>query len=228
MSRIFVPAVSAEDWRVFLAEPDKHWKTGYSARALAHSWQCAEGFPTEIRDLFVHSPFEQFQSIEMLLAFPEFVVTLPGGSRGSQNDLFVLAKDSEAQLVSITIEGKVSEPFGPPLAEWQLDSSSGKQVRLSYLQSALGLRVSLPNHIRYQLLHRTASAMILARRFNAQSAVMIVHSFSQSHEWFEDYQRFTALFGVEAEVGTLVRLNEVNGIGLYVGWVIGDALFLYA
>ena len=41
--------------------------------------------------------------------------------------------------------------------------------------------------IRYQLLHRAASAMVEARRFNAAHAMMLVHSFSPSDEWFDDY-----------------------------------------
>jgi hypothetical protein len=226
VSRIFIPAASAEDWRKFLAEPDIQWKPGYSARALAYCWQGADGFPDEIADLFVRSPFEQFEEMQLLLAFPEYVVPLPGKGKGSHNDLFVLAKDSEAQLVCITIEGRVSEPFGPTLAEWGAKRSRGKRERLAYLQSVLGFTDALPDSIRYQLLHRTASAVILARRFNARNAVMIVHSFSQADEWLEDYQQFTALFGVEAGAGALVKLNEIEGVGLYAGWVTGDESYL--
>jgi hypothetical protein len=36
MSTIYIPAQSAEDWRLFLAEPDKQWKTGYAAKTLAY------------------------------------------------------------------------------------------------------------------------------------------------------------------------------------------------
>lgn len=44
MSHIYIPTTSPEDWRRLLAEPDKHWKRGYSARALACCWE-TEGFP---------------------------------------------------------------------------------------------------------------------------------------------------------------------------------------
>jgi hypothetical protein len=43
-------------------------------------------------------------------------VPLPGGSTQSQNDAFVLARTPKG-LVSITIEGKVSEPFGETLGK---------------------------------------------------------------------------------------------------------------
>ncbi|GAB4582074.1 MAG: hypothetical protein Fur0022_48270 [Anaerolineales bacterium] len=52
-----------------------------------------------------------------------------------------------------------------------------------------------PLNIRYQLLHRTASAIIEAKQLNARYAMMIVHSFSTEHKWFSDYQDFLDLFG---------------------------------
>ncbi len=35
MSAIYIPANGPEDWRQFLAEPDRQWKDGYSAKELA-------------------------------------------------------------------------------------------------------------------------------------------------------------------------------------------------
>lgn len=226
MSRIFVPAAAAEDWKRLLAEPEKHWRTGYSAKALAHCWQSADGFPDEIRDLFANSSFAQFSKMEPLLAFPEFIVQLPGGRRGSHNDLFVVAKDAEDQLVSMTVEGKVSETFGRTLAEWNAEATQGKRQRFAYILSQLGLKMPLPDTIRYQLLHRTASAVIMARRFNAQSAVMIVHSFSQSYDGLDDYQHFLALFGAKGVPEQLVRIARIDGIWLFCGWVTGNRTFL--
>jgi hypothetical protein len=34
MAKILIPASSPEDWKKFLAEPEKQWKSGYSARSL--------------------------------------------------------------------------------------------------------------------------------------------------------------------------------------------------
>ena len=228
MSRIFIPSTSAEDWRMFLADPDKQWKTGYSAKSLAHCWENADGFPDKIANLIGRSPYARFKNVQMLLAFPEWEVPLAGGRQGSMSDVFVLAHDAEEQLISITIEGKVAEPFGPTIEEWEPSSTPGKTERLAHIQEQLGLDGDIPGHIRYQLLHRTASAMIEARRFNAQSAVMIVHSFSQTDEWFEDYQQSVELFGIEDCTKELARLNKVDGIELYSGWAVGDAAYLKA
>lgn len=121
-----------------LAEPDKHWKRGYSAKAPAYSWQEANGFPECLRNMFKKSGVKLFQNIELLLAFPEYKVSFLGGSRPSQNDIFILAKGNN-QLVSITVEGKVSEPFVDTIAEWRKDNSEGKYERLRFLLEELEL-----------------------------------------------------------------------------------------
>jgi hypothetical protein len=226
MKRIFIPTTSADDWKKFLAEPDKQWRTGFSAKALAHCWEQADGFPAEIITVFSQSGISSFRKIELLLAFPEYQVSLPGGRRPSQNDLLVVAKGSDGQLIVIAVEGKVSEPFGLTLAEWSVPESAGKQERLRYIQLLLGLKDELPSLIRYQLLHRTASAVIEAHRFNAHSAVMLVHSFSQDALWFEDFQAFLGLFGVQPQFNQLYWLKELQGIHLYAGWVKGNQGFL--
>jgi hypothetical protein len=185
MPGIFIASNGPDDWRGLLADPEKHWRTGYSAKALAYCWEEDDGFPTQVALLFSDSGIPTFQSIELLLAIPEHQVPLPGGGRPSQNDLFALASCRDG-LISIMVEGKVSEPFGPTVEEWLIKASPGKYERLEYLRNQIGLDKEFSPHIRYQLIHRTASAVIEARRFCAKTAVMIVHSFSQEDLWFED------------------------------------------
>jgi hypothetical protein len=174
-NRIYIPAKKPEDWRYLLAEPEKQWRDGYSAKSLALAWHRNSGFPTEVRRIFDNSDHTIFQNAELLLAIPEHKVPLPGGGYPSQNELFVLAKGN-GEIISITVEGKVSEPFGPLVSEWFQNPSEGKRKRLAYLCKILELNSDHVSPIRYQLLHRTASAIIEAERFNAKSALMLVHS----------------------------------------------------
>ena len=228
MTNIYVPSQGVEDWRRFLAEPEKQWKTGYSAKSLAYSWEEANGFPREIQTIFKDSEFEDLKDIEPLIIIPEHQVPLPPkGGRPSQNDIFVLAK-ADNKLVSITVEGKVSETFGESLGKWMSSLSAGKKERLNFLKDQLGLTGDLPHNIRYQLLHRTASAILEARRFTAKRAVMLVHSFSQEMEWFEDYSNFLKLFKTSVSPSQLTWLSNINGIQLYCGWVKGDQQYLNA
>jgi hypothetical protein len=220
---IYIPAKEAIDWAQLLSDPEKHWRTGYSARTLAHSWQSADGFPPEIQEAFSHN--ELLNDIQLLLAIPEHQVPLVGGSRPSQNDIWALARASKG-LVSIAVEGKVSEPFGPTLSEWLTEGSKGKASRLAFLRRELNLNEALAGTIRYQLIHRTGSAVIEAKRFGAPHAVMLVHSFSPSREWFQDFEAFAKLLRAEVAVNRVVYAGQRAGVHLHIGWICGNEEFL--
>ena len=123
--------------------------------------------------------------LELLAAIPEWEVDLPGGVRPSQTDIFALTRN-EAGLVVLGVEAKVDEAFGPTLGEKRGDASSGSQKRLAYLEGELGCSEPLADNIRYQLLHRTISALLSAKAFHAHIAVMLVQSFSPTSKWRED------------------------------------------
>jgi uncharacterized protein DUF6946 len=215
---VYIPANEPEDWKNFLADPDKQWRDGYSAKSLAYAWQNSDGFPKTVRMVFEQSDSPVFQDITPLIALPEHKVPLPGGRAESQNDLFVLAKSID-QLTVIMVEGKVSEPFGPLVTEWFKDPSEGKKTRLAYLCNILNLQQDRLSKIRYQLLHRTASAIIEARRFAANNALMLVHSFSEAHEWFVDFNEFAGLYGIGAQPDRIVHAGNFDGVELFLGWV---------
>jgi len=227
MPRILAFTSGPKDWQSLLADPEKHWKSGFSARTLAHSWEAADGFPSEVATSMAQCTDPLLQGLTPLLAIPEFKVPLPGGKRASQNDIFVLGRSSSGP-VSIMVEGKVSESFGPTLGDWRDEASAGKEERLSFLLRTLGLS-DVPNGgIRYQLLHRAASALITGEPYRASAAVLLIHSFSQQRTGWSDYQAFTRLFGVEAEVGVVQRLGANTAIPLFGVWVIGDPSYLSA
>lgn len=225
MPRILAFTSGPEDWRALLADPEKHWRLGYSARTLAHSWEASEGFPAEVALSFAQSAEPLLANLTPVLAIPEFKVPLPGGVRASQNDIFVLAR-SAAGPVSIMVEGKVSESFGPTLEQWRSEASPGKEERLSFLLRTLGLSTPPPGNVRYQLFHRAASAIITGEQYRSVAAVLLVHSFSQERVGWPDYQTFARLFGVEAVVGSLQRLGINSTVPLFGLWVVGNPAFL--
>jgi len=167
--------------------------------------------------------------VELLFAMPEYKVPLPGASRGeSQNDVFALAHVGDLTF-AVTVEGKVGEPFSEKLGDWLQNASDGKLERLDCICELLGLTQPLPNDIYYQLLHRTASAVIEARKFKTDAAAMIVHSFSPKRERFEDFVRFASLFGVAVEadmIGRLIAVRPKAKPPLYIGWACGDCKYL--
>src|SRR4051794_28318199 len=110
MSRVYVPTTGPHEWQWLLASPGKHWKHGFSAMALADAWEHADGWPAPVASALASDP--DLAKLELLLALPEHEVPLPGGSRASQTDLFVLARRPTQGLVTIAVEGKAEEPFG--------------------------------------------------------------------------------------------------------------------
>lgn len=187
--------------------------------ATALSWEAAEGsLPIEIAALF--GP-----DTELLLAIPEHKVALPGGPRGTQCDVYALIKSS-GQTMSLAVEAKVNEPFGPTVGEWMQNPSPGKRERLEFICGLLGLEYPIPKHLRYQLLHRTAAAVIEANRFKTDKAAMVVQSFSQEHRWFEDFALFCDIMGKKAAARQAIQVALPSGLDLTLGWAVGSPSFL--
>jgi hypothetical protein len=76
VGRFFIPARSPEDWKGLLTEPEKQWKTRYSAKALAYCWQEVNDFPLSVKRVFERSGIPVFEDAKLLLAFPEYKVPL--------------------------------------------------------------------------------------------------------------------------------------------------------
>ena len=222
--QIYVPTTIAEDWKRLLAK-EYHWKEGRSAMAMALSWEENKhaGGPPEVRTLL--------PGVSLFLAIPEYRVDLPPtGGRPSQTDLFALGTSSEG-LVAVSVEGKVDESFGPTLEERRSDSSPGVQGRIRFLLNLLRLRADIPGGIRYQLLHRTAAAILAAGHFRAARAVMVVHSFSQETpvpQGFADFIAFLRLFGNDPEPEQLYRIGTFEGVPVELAWCKGDTRYLRA
>lgn len=214
MAKFYAPAETVEDWRI----RPQHRVEGRSAVRLHQAWQGARDFPTSVRSVLEGSRW--FKNLEMLAGFPEHAVALNGQGGPSKTDLFVLAR-SRRGLVSIAVEGKAGEPFGRPVRVWRDGLLGSSRRRLAGICAHLELSTPEVKEIRYQLLHRTASALIEAERFYASEALMLVHSFHENDAGFEDYEAFIGLMNPDArpKINRIVSLGERRGIPLYAGWV---------
>jgi hypothetical protein len=196
MNRLYTPSQGVHTWRERLAEPTLHWKQGASAMELAIAWELAartpRGLPESVARVLDAHPTTKGASL--LFGFPEHQVTLPGGSRPSQTDLWAVLK-SDSGLVSLAVEGKAREPFGPTIDEWLREPTAGKRVRLAALCETLGMESLESSELRYQLFHRAASAVLEASRIGARTAVLFVQSFYPASNAWADFQAFALLFG---------------------------------
>lgn len=222
-NKILIPTKDAECWSAFLVDKNKQWQKGFSAMETALSWEKANGLPTEIKQILSQDP--EFKGAELLLAIPEYKVSLPGGSSPSQNDVFAVLT-SQKSLTVMTVEGKAKEDFDKTIDAWKNSvSEKGVTKRLGFLINTLGIKDLKIDSLRYQLFHRLASAVIMAEKFHAKNAIMIIQSFNdndkQNH--FDDYANFIALYGIQnAEKSKLYQLTDLDGITIYAGWVCSD------
>jgi hypothetical protein len=221
--RIFIPTDNAESWRNFLADKDKHWKPGFSAMSTAYSWENSEGIPNEIKDVL--SQYSVFSDLELLISIPEYKVPLPGGNKPSQNDVLAVFTTKDALSV-MTIEGKAKENFDDILSVWKARTSdSGVEERLGFILSKIGITNKEIDNLRYQLFHRLASAVIMAEKFHAKNAIMIVQSFNNNNteNHFSDFVDFLKLYEYSSiDKSKLYKLTQVNGIDIFAGWVYTD------
>lgn len=226
MKRIYVPTQSGTDWQRLLGKPKLHWKKGRSAMSAAACWEESEPrLPPEISALLdgCHDP--AISGLELLLAIPEWEVALPGGDTASQTDVMAICRNGSG-LVILGVEAKVDEPFGPTLAEKKSGATIGQLERIAYLERELGRTSPFGGEIRYQLLHRTVSALLTARAFHASVAVMFVHSFSQESKWRDDFSAFCAGHPCDQLAPGVFEVPGIAGPRLIVGWCKGDARYL--
>ena len=226
MKRIFVPTQGPSDWQRFLAKPSLHWKKSYSAMTTAACWEDGGGeLPLEVKETLDASSQSDLIGLKLLAAIPEWEVELPGGTRPSCTDVLALVRNDEG-LVVLGVEAKVDEPFGPTLGEKRAEKSAGQGERIDYLHAALCLDMPLRDEIRYQLLHRTVSALRTAQDFHARSAVMLVHSFSPTQRWREDFLLFCEAITAEALSPDIYIVSRFKSPKLYLTWCRGDKKFL--
>lgn len=220
--KIFIPTVNYESWKDLVSDPDKQWKSGYSAKSVAKSWESQNTIPVEISNAL--SKDNIFKDLELLFAVPEFKVSLPGGMRPSQNDVFFLAGNSNS-LISCTVEAKVLEDFDKTIKKWYQNPSEGKKTRLNFLLSEVNFPCNKDiEKLRYQLFHRLASSIIMAKKFHAKYACMIVQSFvdDNSKNHYIDFENFVKAYGEDCSKNKPIKLTVTDDINVYVMWVYSE------
>ncbi len=209
------PLGTPHDARAYLADPIKHWRTDHSALELAKIWIGSGGIPPSVTAVLASS--DTYTGCRLVEGLFEREVDLGTPGRSSQTDLLALVQLADGYGV-IAVEGKAREPFGPLVSAW--NDGPGKQRRLDDLCKQLGLDAADAGNLRYQLLHRTVSALIEARRYGAREALMLVHSFDAADSSLDAYQVFAAALGLTNAAPNAITDSTLRGdVTLRLGWV---------
>jgi hypothetical protein len=209
------PLVAPEQARPYLADPKVQWKKGRSAYELAHRWIGAGQIPSAVRAVL--DTDEIFAECEVAEGLFERQVGLRTPGRPSQTDLLLLLRLQSGHAV-VAVEGKAGESFDKTVEAW--NDSSGKDTRLRSLCTVLGLDSDAAASLRYQLLHRTVSAVYEAERYGAAHALMLVHAFVEDERGFADFDRFVRALELPAPaMNTLAGPRKLDSVDLRLGWI---------
>jgi hypothetical protein len=224
MKRIFVPSRSGSDWQPLLEKPRLHWKKGASAMTAAAAWEASsENLPPEITAALDATRHQSLTGLKLLLALPEWEVPLEGGDTSSKTDILALCRNTTGLCV-IAVEAKVHEDFGPLIQEKRLEASQGQSRRLAYLENLLHVQ-RFGDDIRYQLVHRTASALLTAREFHAGGAVMLVHAFDTPPRRRQDFEAFCDALKAKPLCPLVYAVPGFDLPALYLAWCVGDTKY---
>jgi len=226
LSNYYQPLIFHCEWRKLLAEPIEQWKDGKSAKELVKLWTQSDELPETVKDLF---PDDEMKPIFL---FPEYSVPMPGKGKDSFNDLYVLTS-TENSYLPIIVEAKAGEEFGPIVSERYRDKEKGwdkgknANVRLSGILSILGLdgydQPPYPKigNLRYQLFHRSACALLEAKRIKATKALVLIQSFRHAAKSYNDFKQFLNLLTFKDPISPKVLLGPllINGIELFFAWI---------
>lgn len=209
------PLENPEQARLLLRDPDKQWKRGRSAFETATAWIGARGIPKKVTAVLNQAP--EWQDAELAAGFFEHPTALDTQTAPSQTDLMAVC-GLRSGLGILAVEGKAGESFGPFVNEWK--TSTGRESRYAWACKLLGLNPAVCSNLRWQLFHRSAAAVIEAKRFRAEHAIMLVHDYSGAASSLPDFKSFADRLGLTgAGPDVLSAPAVINGISLRFGWV---------
>jgi large subunit ribosomal protein L30 len=189
-----------------------HYRCGYSMAESAKYWLAAAectspGGPMLIGSL-PHEIGRLLGANALETAYFEYPVTVFGGGRSITDILAV------TPTTIVAVEAKVRESFGDEVLNWAADMPNRLAVITQYAET-FNVGEDKLIRLRYQLLHRTLSAALIARKYERESAWMIVHSFApldcdEHARNREDFDRYAALIGPEP---------VIEGVTIHLAWV---------
>ncbi len=164
--------------------------------------------PEPLNYVLRNSGIEVLRGLRPESVVAEHAVFLDTLSTPSRTDIMAFCSNGDNNRVVVAVEAKSRESFSDRIFRWirtadrsvsaqqekLFDISNGiverKQRRLDFLNQVLGTQVYANSELRYQLMHRTASAILEARNLRAKAAIVVIQSFFPSVENLFDFSDF--------------------------------------
>lgn len=225
MKRIFVPSNGVGDWKPS-SEGAGETASSDATAALAACWEAADGaLPKDVRYLLDASLVLAFADARPIVMLQGYGSKLPGSGATVRTDLLVPAH-GKAGLFVISVGGATGDGLGDFVSDGLHGGAPDAAARIGAMQAELELALSLNAcpmiSIKHRCLSLAAGAILAAKEFGAETALMLIHSFSDRSAGFEDFRRFASLFGVSVAPDTIARIPRTCPPDLYIGWCRSD------
>jgi hypothetical protein len=148
-------------------------------------------------------------------------------------DLMAYGRNARGDAVVLAVEGKADEPFASRVWAWvrgdeknptmSADPRRTRLRRLEFLSNHLSKEIPPDSTLRYQLLHRTVSAVLEAQLHGAVAAVVLVHAFGrEAADNLSDFSEFLTELGGSGVTKGMVsgpyQLGEQRNVPTYFLW----------
>jgi hypothetical protein len=173
------------------------------------------------------------KGLDLDLCLVEKPVFLDRRRAPSMTDVMAYGHNAGGQELVIAGEGKADEVFASRVYAWVRGDEPSSDLsapprpsrarRLRFLSRHLGKLVDDRSHVRYQLLHRTVSAVLEAQLHGAAAALVLIHAFGvEAPENWRDYSDFLKSLGGMAsprgQVSGPYGLGETSDMPTYFLW----------
>lgn len=201
------PLKTIDDW--IEAVGRKNWVPSYSAYECAMRWRGVTSvLPEPLNYVMRNSGIEVLQGLRPESIVAEHAVFLDTLTTPSRTDIMAFCSNSTHDRVVVAVEAKSREPFSDRVFRWirtadrtvsaqqqkLFDVSNAivvrKERRLAFLNQVLGTNIDINSELRYQLVHRTASAVLEARNLRAKAAIVVIQAFQPSVENLFDFSDY--------------------------------------
>ena len=204
------------------------WReSGYSACELARSWEKGK-FPADVQKVLDAPPALLPKHLVPNYMLVEKPVFLDNHKAPSMTDIMVYCNMQTEEPFVLAVEGKANESFDKTVADWIVDGTdtpkSTRETRLEFLSDELGVDIPKDSTLRYQLIHRSVSALLESGLHGAASCMLLIHSFGDhANSNWADYVAFLDHIGISNPVKNAVsgpaKLGQNKDKNFYAAWV---------
>jgi hypothetical protein len=225
MNRLYVPSLGPTDWqRRVLTKRSRPSQARYAAFQLAIEWEAARntdrGLPSYIGKALDAVP--ELTGAKLVFGIPghyvEWVVIPNEPENDLQNDLWAMLQ-VKGKCISMTVGAETDEKRELSIGKWEKKNRRQPGLLL-YLTAVLGIEGRNVNHLKYQLLHQAASAILEAERLSAKFAVSFVQCFEPDpRSSWDAYRAFAHVLGIPNSTPKVTLANVETSVPLYIGWI---------